>query len=118
MDQARKIKLGQKWACFSCGGKFYDLGKPEPICPKCGQDQRDSPIIEPPKRRKTAAKPKAKPKAKAKPKPKAKPKAKAKAESPESADEADLDVDVNADDDDLTLAGDDDDVETDGKSLV
>ena len=32
--------LGTKYECAECGVKFYDLGKPEPICPKCGTDQR------------------------------------------------------------------------------
>ena len=32
--------LGTKYECAECGAKFYDLGKPEPICPKCGTDQR------------------------------------------------------------------------------
>jgi uncharacterized protein (TIGR02300 family) len=32
--------LGTKYLCFKCGAKFYDLRKPEPICPKCGADQR------------------------------------------------------------------------------
>jgi hypothetical protein len=35
--------LGAKWACFNCGAKFYDLNKPDPICPKCQADQRDQP---------------------------------------------------------------------------
>lgn len=30
------IKLGTKYDCPSCGIKFYDFGKQEPICPKCG----------------------------------------------------------------------------------
>ena len=34
--------LGKKFTCYSCHTKFYDLGKPEPICPKCGADQRDA----------------------------------------------------------------------------
>ena len=34
--------LGRKYTCYSCHTKFYDLGKPEPICPKCGADQRDA----------------------------------------------------------------------------
>ena len=34
--------LGKKYTCYSCHSKFYDLGKPEPICPKCGADQRDA----------------------------------------------------------------------------
>jgi hypothetical protein len=51
----RHPKLGFKWACFSCGAKFYDLGKEEPICPKCEADQRERPpedaksTVEPPK---------------------------------------------------------------------
>jgi predicted nucleic acid-binding Zn-ribbon protein len=44
--------LGTKYECFECGAKFYDLGKPEPLCPKCGTDQRQhqekrSPAAEP-----------------------------------------------------------------------
>src|SRR5205814_2310918 len=35
--------LGEKYVCYSCGAKFYDLGKPEPRCPKCGADQREAP---------------------------------------------------------------------------
>lgn len=34
--------LGKKYSCYSCHTKFYDLGKPEPICPKCGADQREA----------------------------------------------------------------------------
>ena len=34
--------LGKKYTCYSCHTKFYDLGKPMPICPKCGADQRDA----------------------------------------------------------------------------
>ena len=34
--------LGKKYTCYSCHTKFYDLGKPVPLCPKCGADQRDS----------------------------------------------------------------------------
>ncbi len=35
--------LGLKHHCFQCGTKFYDLGKPVPICPKCGADAREQP---------------------------------------------------------------------------
>lgn len=35
--------LGKKWICFSCGAKFYDFGKPEAVCPKCGSHQKDAP---------------------------------------------------------------------------
>ena len=34
--------LGNKYECFRCGARFYDLGKPEPICPKCGANQKDA----------------------------------------------------------------------------
>jgi|SRR5688572_7846338 uncharacterized protein (TIGR02300 family) len=37
-----EIKLGNKFDCYSCGTKFYDLGKSEPICPKCGANQKDA----------------------------------------------------------------------------
>ncbi len=29
-------ELGRKHNCGNCGTKFYDFGKPEPVCPKCG----------------------------------------------------------------------------------
>jgi hypothetical protein len=38
-----KPGLGFKWICFSCNAKFYDLGKPDPICPRCNTDQRNRP---------------------------------------------------------------------------
>jgi len=34
--------LGRKYTCYSCHTKFYDLGKPLPLCPKCGADQREA----------------------------------------------------------------------------
>jgi hypothetical protein len=34
--------LGKKYECFSCRTKFYNLGKPEAICPKCGANQKDA----------------------------------------------------------------------------
>jgi hypothetical protein len=46
--RTRMPNLGRKYTCYSCHTKFYDLGKPEPLCPKCGADQRDAeetPII-------------------------------------------------------------------------
>ncbi len=36
------LKLGTKYDCYNCGTKFYDLGKTEAVCPKCGADQRDA----------------------------------------------------------------------------
>jgi uncharacterized protein (TIGR02300 family) len=49
-------KLGVKHTCFQCGAKFYDLFRPEPLCPKCGADQREAPKVE--TKRKPAAAPK------------------------------------------------------------
>jgi len=33
--------LGTRYKCYKCGTKFYDLGKPQPICPACGEDQNN-----------------------------------------------------------------------------
>jgi len=48
--------------CFRCNAKFYDLEKPDPICPRCGADQRDRPEVNagpppPPPPRRPAAPP-------------------------------------------------------------
>ncbi len=43
MPEDRKARLGVKHVCFSCAVRFYDMNKPEPICPKCGADQRQRP---------------------------------------------------------------------------
>lgn len=40
--------LGNKFVCFKCSTKFYDLKKPEPTCPKCGSDQRENPALKAP----------------------------------------------------------------------
>jgi len=40
--------LGKKFECYNCRTKFYNLGKPEAICPKCGADQKDAKLDEPP----------------------------------------------------------------------
>lgn len=42
-----KSKLGKRYGCFECGQKFYDLNRPEPLCPKCGADQRNDPNPDP-----------------------------------------------------------------------
>lgn len=60
-----ELKLGTKHECFSCGTKFYDLGKSEPLCPKCGANQKDAAQMETPaasqssRRRRKAEVPKA-----------------------------------------------------------
>ena len=40
--------LGNKFVCFKCSTKFYDMKKPDPVCPKCGTDQRESPALKAP----------------------------------------------------------------------
>ncbi len=37
------MQLGTKHVCFSCNAKFYDLGRPELVCPKCGANQDEAP---------------------------------------------------------------------------
>jgi uncharacterized protein (TIGR02300 family) len=34
-------ELGTKYKCFKCETKFYDLGRPLPLCPICGEDQNN-----------------------------------------------------------------------------
>ncbi|MEW5743101.1 MAG: TIGR02300 family protein [Myxococcota bacterium] len=43
--------LGTKHVCFKCSTKFYDLKKPDPICPKCGADQREATASRPTERK-------------------------------------------------------------------
>ena len=43
--------LGKKFECYNCGTKFYNLGRPEAICPKCGVNQKnakseDAPVVD------------------------------------------------------------------------
>ena len=35
-------ELGKKFECAECGAKFYDLGKADPACPKCGTSARET----------------------------------------------------------------------------
>jgi len=42
-----KAKLGVRYTCFECGAKFYDLNRPEPMCPACNADQREDPNPDP-----------------------------------------------------------------------
>lgn len=39
-----KEKLGNRYVCYECGTRFYDLNKPEPMCPECDADQRNAPV--------------------------------------------------------------------------
>lgn len=38
-----KSKLGNRYSCFACGTKFYDLNKSPATCPECGASQEDAP---------------------------------------------------------------------------
>ena len=42
-----KADLGKRYSCYKCMGKFYDLNRPEAICPKCGADQAENPQPDP-----------------------------------------------------------------------
>jgi uncharacterized protein (TIGR02300 family) len=37
--------LGNKFICFMCQCKFYDLGRPESVCPRCGANQKEAPKV-------------------------------------------------------------------------
>jgi hypothetical protein len=50
--------FGTKYVCFKCGAKFYDLKKPDPICPKCGANQKEGSAKPEPRRSRLAAAPK------------------------------------------------------------
>jgi len=34
--------LGKKFECYSCRTKFFNLGRPEAVCPKCGANQKNA----------------------------------------------------------------------------
>ena len=34
-----KSEWGTRYTCYKCEALFYDLNKPEPICPKCNANQ-------------------------------------------------------------------------------
>ena len=42
-----KSNLGTRYTCFDCGKKFYDLNKPEPVCPGCGANLLEDPTPDP-----------------------------------------------------------------------
>jgi predicted nucleic acid-binding Zn-ribbon protein len=83
--------LGTKHVCFKCGTKFYDMKKAEPLCPKCGADQRQSPALKP-----AASEKRARPAARPPPPP------------PLPADDAEVDTEL-ADDADADEEEEDDD---------
>ena len=42
-----KSSLGTRFTCYDCSKKFYDLNKPDPICPGCGANQFEDPTPDP-----------------------------------------------------------------------
>ena len=49
--------LGTKHTCWKCSTKFYDLKKADPVCPKCGADPREAPVVKaPPAEKRSRAK--------------------------------------------------------------
>lgn len=50
-------KYGNKYNCFSCGCKFYDLNRAVAICPKCGSDQAGAPKKAAPRKATVASRP-------------------------------------------------------------
>ena len=38
-----KSKLGNRYSCFACGTKFYDLNRSPATCPECSASQEDAP---------------------------------------------------------------------------
>jgi hypothetical protein len=49
-----ELKLGTKFDCYNCQTKFYDLGKADPVCPKCGANQKEAAHAEAPAARESA----------------------------------------------------------------
>ncbi|MDP8255415.1 MAG: FYDLN acid domain-containing protein [Candidatus Alcyoniella australis] len=39
-------EYGERHECYKCGCKFYDLGRPDKVCPKCVADQVEAPSPE------------------------------------------------------------------------
>jgi hypothetical protein len=52
-----QVQLGDRHECSECGTKFYDLGQPTAVCPKCQTEQEPEKAEKPkkPARRKKAA---------------------------------------------------------------
>jgi len=42
--QDTKARLGNRFSCFQCGTKFYDLNREPATCPECGADQAQAPV--------------------------------------------------------------------------
>lgn len=98
MSPERSAKLGQKYVCFECAAKFYDLNKPEPLCPKCGANQNARP-------KEQAKPPEPPPPPPPPPEPRRPPE-----EEEEDASLEEVDLELGSIDGDDGLLGDDDDI--------
>jgi uncharacterized protein (TIGR02300 family) len=41
LERGANLMYGKKYTCPECGCKFYDLNKPQAICPKCGIEYKE-----------------------------------------------------------------------------
>ncbi len=46
------VERGTRYKCYKCDTGFYDLNRPQPICPSCGEDQTNREVLHAFKRRK------------------------------------------------------------------
>lgn len=46
------VERGTRYKCYKCETGFYDLGRPQPICPSCGEDQNNREVAYTYKRKK------------------------------------------------------------------
>jgi hypothetical protein len=46
------VERGTRYKCYKCETGFYDLNRPQPICPSCGEDQNNREVIHAFKRKK------------------------------------------------------------------
>jgi hypothetical protein len=93
-------RFGKKFTCYKCGSKFYDLNRPEAVCPKCGANQGDAPTT------KSAFTPIAASEDAEEEETRRRP-----AESLYDDDTIDVDDDLDLDDEEIDIGGDGDDVE-------
>lgn len=39
------VERGTRYKCYKCETSFYDLQRPRPVCPSCGEDQNNKEVI-------------------------------------------------------------------------
>ncbi|HQG32440.1 MAG TPA: FYDLN acid domain-containing protein [Deltaproteobacteria bacterium] len=55
------VERGTRYKCYKCETGFYDLCRPQPICPSCGEDQNNREVVHAFKRKKRRSYSKAEP---------------------------------------------------------